>query len=197
MKSAKKRNVQPSIASFLFSKPKQPSAAKTSAPASPQTAVLSEVQASSLSHKASGPPLKKQRLSPPTSNGHSDAPAGPQVHAASAPSANASPSAEKPSSKALSPLADEPMPMQPSGSGSECIEIEDLPSPAPEQGTAEAIPPRQGARHSRLQHKLVENEGRRSRKSDAPGEAGKFTPLELQVNDLRKQYPDVLLIIDV
>ncbi|KAK9861330.1 hypothetical protein WJX84_009535 [Apatococcus fuscideae] len=49
----------------------------------------------------------------------------------------------------------------------------------------------------RLQHKLVEKEGKRSRKSDVPGEPGKFTPLELQVNELKKRYPDVLLIIEV
>ncbi len=192
MKSAKKRNVQPSIASFLFSKPKQPATAKESAPASTQTPVLSEVQASSLPTKPSGPPLKKQRVSPPSSNGHAPAAPASEVHTTTTMPAHGASSDSADASKASSPMAVESISQQPSGSTSGCMEIDNPPHQA-----AEAIPPRQGVRHSRLQHKLVENEGRRSRKSDATGEAGKFTPLELQVNDLKKQYPDVLLIIEV
>lgn len=185
--SQKKKNVQPSIASFLFSKGKQPAAGSKPKPARAESNALSEARASSLQERSSEPPQKKQRLS----NGISK---DVIQNSAAADSLNVQPPLAHPSS---TPAASEQMVPLPSSSQplhpADDMEVEILP---PQHDTA-AVPPRQVARHSRLQHKLVENEGRRSRKSELPGEPGKFTPLELQVNELRKRYPDVLLIIEV
>lgn len=60
------------------------------------------------------------------------------------------------------------------------------------------IPPRQPARHARFVSKLV---GDDAAKGDAPGRhtaptALKHTPLELQVVDLKRKHPGVLLMIE-
>ena len=194
MKPAKKKNVQPSIASFLFSKSKQPAVSKPDQPkpTKSQSAVLSEVQASGLYSDSSEPPHKKQRTSAASTNGLVQTPDAAKNSSEGSAASHASVETAATPQETTMPMASQPL--EPIASGTDDMQVEVAP---PEHDAAATVPSRQIARHSRLQHKLVENEGKRSRKSDAPGEPGKFTPLELQVNDLRKRYPDVLLIIEV
>ena len=194
MKSAKKKKVQPSIASFLFSKSKQPAVSKPDQPkrAVLESDVLSEVQASKFHADSSEPPHKKQRTGSASTTGLVLTPGAAKNSSEGSAASRASLEAAATPQETPMPMASQPL--QPIASGADDMEVEVMP---PQHDAAATIPLRQDARHSRLQHKLVENEGRRSRKSDAPGEPGKFTPLELQVNELRKRYPDVLLIIEV
>ena len=187
--SQKKKNVQPSIASFLFSKGKQPAAGSRPELAKSGSGVLS--RDSSLQTSSSEPPQKKQRLSNGISTDLVQTPAA--ADSSDAQPALAHPSSTPAASEHMVPLQSSSQPLQPAVHGADDMEVEILP---PQHDTA-AVPPRQVARHIRLQHKLVENEGRRSRRSEVPSEPGKFTPLELQVIELRKRYPDVLLIIEV
>ena len=63
------------------------------------------------------------------------------------------------------------------------------------------IPARQDARHQRFQNKLVIGRGNSKRDTAAPADVGaakpKYTPLELQIVALKREHPNVLLIVEV
>jgi DNA mismatch repair protein MSH3 len=66
----------------------------------------------------------------------------------------------------------------------------------PSSRSAASIPARHAGRHLRFQQKLA----RPSPKEPAAGESAPkqpFTPLELQIVDLKRRHPGVLLVVEV
>ena len=61
--------------------------------------------------------------------------------------------------------------------------------------SADTIPPRHAGRHMRFQHKLAKESSKEPAAGEVPKQA--FTPLELQIVELKKRHPGVLLIVEV
>ncbi len=177
---------QRSIASFFF-KPKAGPAPKNGQQKQQQR-VLGEKQA------AQGPPLaapsKRQRVSPPESHRQEDAvprnmSSSPALHT-QAPENSAVQLQAAASSKAQSARAPQAPSMQPASAG-----IQSHPT---------QVPARVEQRHQRFQQKLVIGAGN---KPEAHSKAmpavtkPKYTPLELQIVDLKDRHPGVLLIVEV
>ena len=174
---------QRSIASFFF-KPKVGPTPKNGQPKQQQR-VLGEKQA------AQGPPLaapsKRQRVSPPETHRQEDAV---PRHASSSP--------------ALHTQAPQNSAVQLQAAASSDAQSAHASQAASMQSTIESHPTQAPARveqrHQRFQQKLVIGAGNKpeghSRAMPAVTKP-KYTPLELQIVDLKDRHPGVLLIVEV
>lgn len=173
MKAGAKNNKgQRSIQSFLFKPKALPNAAKEI----PNKRVLGEKQAVESSDII--PSNKKPRLSQDT--GHLDAV---KCHNLSARTANDPESSQNGSLNANR----DPVPHKPAPTAS--IQLNPAPVPARNQHT-----------HQRFQQKLVVGAGNRAdrnAKALSSITKPKYTPLELQIVELKEKHPGVLLIVEV
>jgi len=177
---------QRSIASFFF-KPKAGPTPKNGQPKQQQR-VLGEKQA------AQGPPLvapsKRQRVSPPESHRQEDAV---PRHISSSPTLHT----QAPTNSAFQPQAA-------ASSNAQSAHASQAPSMQPATAAIEShpiqAPARVEQRHQRFQQKLVIGAGNKPEghsKAMPAATKPKYTPLELQIVELKDRHPGVLLIVEV
>ena len=178
---------QRSIASFFF-KPKAGTTSQNGQPKQQQR-VLGEKQ------PAQGPPLvapgKRQRRSPHEPPAQEKAVHLPRSTSSNLPSPAASSLPDQPFKAEVASQASvraSNTPMQPTGT-------------APTYTMPTQFPGRIEHRHQRFQQKLVVGAGNKAEQGHARGMPAvtkpKYTPLELQIVELKDKHPGVLLIVEV
>ena len=185
MKSSTKADKgQRSIASFLF----KPKGGTTPTDSQPQQRVLGEKQAAQ--NPPAVPPNKRPRLAPPQTQSKESTPLR-KSSSSDIPKRTASlltPSLGSVTTANGHTQQDADASMPSAG----------LQQPAP--ATEAAIPARLEHRHQRFQQKLVVGAGNKAERHARGIPAAvkpKYTPLELQIVELRERHPGVLLIVEV
>ena len=182
--STKAEKGQRSIASFLF----KPKGGTTPTDSQPKQRVLGEKQAAQ--NAPAVPPNKRPRLAPPQSQSKESTPL------------RKSSTKDTPKRTAILPTPSLGSAATANGHAQQDVDAAML--SASMQHTAPAaetaIPARVEQRHQRFQQKLVVGAGNKAERNARGVPAAvkpKYTPLELQIVELRERHPGVLLIVEV